>query len=238
MARVTPYAYSCGSTPIHRAAAGVKLTALLALSLASFSLGATGLISAASVVVAAAAVARISPRRLFAGSLPLLVTTLMVIALRTVVVVPGGSASLAVDYDGLREGLVFGLSVLVAFAGGAVLFTTTTSAQLRDAVARAEEAITSPLARFLKSQSSPRCRRAAARLERTSFALVFALTLGFLPRVFEAWEAAVDARTARCGKMGPVGIAAIVPLVIERLMETAVETARAMEARGATLGRN
>ncbi len=65
---------------------------------------------------------------------------------------------------------------------------------------------------------------------------VIALTLGFLPRVFEVWEAAEDARAARCGRKGLRGTAATLPLVIERLMEMAAETARAMEGRGATLG--
>ena len=237
MARVTPYAYRGASTPIHRMNAGWKLLALLAVSLASFSLGKAGLLAALSTVAIAAAVARIGPRRLFAGSLPLMVTTLFVLGLRSFALSrsSGGGMAMTLDLRGLEEGSVFALGVLVAFAGGAVLFGTTTSAQLREAVGRAEEAVTAPLARLLMRLPWSPCRRAARGLERTTLSLVFSLTLGFLPRVFEVWEAATEARAARCGKRGPLGVAAVVPLVIERLMEVAAETARAMEARGAML---
>ncbi len=240
MARVTPYAYIPASTPLHRAHALWKLVGLLLLSLAPFAFGALGLVAAVAATVAAAAVARIPPRRLFAGSLPLIVATLFVVVLRAVVLAPGDSPArlVVIDAAGLREGLRFALGLLAAFAGGAVLFATTTSAELREAVSRAEEWITAPLARALRRLPWAPCRRAASRLERSNLALVFALTLGFLPRVFEVWEAAAEARAARLGRKGPLGIAAVTPLAIERLMEMAVETARAMEARGATLGRS
>ncbi len=239
MARVTPYAYLPGTTIIHRAHALGKLVGLLLVSLAPFSFGAGGLAAAAGATAVAAALARIPPRRLFAGSLPLVVATLFVVALRAVVFRPldAPETLVAIDGAGLGEGLRFALGLVVAFAAGAVLFGTTTSAELREAVSRAEEWVAAPLARLLRALPGEPCRRLASRLERSRLALVFALTLGFLPRVFEVWEAATEARAARLGKTGPLGVAAVTPLAIERLMEMAAETARAMEARGATLDR-
>lgn len=236
MARLTPYAYRSGTTLLHRTGAGWKLLTLLALSVASFAFGLPGLLCSAASIVAAAAAARLSPRRLLAGIGPLLFVTLFVVALRALVL-PSDGAWLAIDYMGLREGIFFALSVLIAFSGGSILFATTTTAELREAVATAEEAVTTPLVRALRKSRRAWCRNAAAALERSTLSLVIALTLGFLPRVFEIWEAAEEARAARCGKKGLRGTAAMLPLVIERLMEMAAETARAMEGRGATLGR-
>lgn len=237
MARLTPYAYRSGTTLIHRAGAGWKLLALLTLSVVAFAFGLPGLLGSAATIAAAAAAARLSPRRLLAGVGPLLLVTLFVVALRAIVIMPPGGAWLAIDFRGLREGLFFALSVLIAFAGGSILFATTTTAELRGAVAAAEEAVAAPILRMLRKSRLPWGRNAAAALERSTLSLVIALTLGFLPRVFEIWEAAEEARAARCGKKGLRGTAAMLPLVIERLMEMAAETARAMEGRGATLGR-
>jgi biotin transport system permease protein len=59
--------------------------------------------------------------------------------------------------------------------------------------------------------------------------------LCFLPRFFELWENAETAVKARacCGRIRR--IITILPLVTERMIETAAETAEALEARGLAL---
>jgi biotin transport system permease protein len=59
--------------------------------------------------------------------------------------------------------------------------------------------------------------------------------LGFLPRFFEVWEAANLAFEARAGKRGLRRLVILAPLVIERMMEAAAETADALDSRGLSL---
>jgi energy-coupling factor transporter transmembrane protein EcfT len=67
-----------------------------------------------------------------------------------------------------------------------------------------------------------------------SFALAFALMLSFIPRFFEVWDDTHSALRARCGKASAWQILTVVlPLVCERMIEKAIETAAALEARGA-----
>jgi biotin transport system permease protein len=54
--------------------------------------------------------------------------------------------------------------------------------------------------------------------------------LGFLPRFFEIWEDATLAWRARGGSPGRIGTL-ILP-VTERMLESAFNTAEALEARG------
>ncbi|MDR2110671.1 MAG: energy-coupling factor transporter transmembrane protein EcfT [Spirochaetaceae bacterium] len=56
--------------------------------------------------------------------------------------------------------------------------------------------------------------------------------LGFLPRFFEIWETVNLAYQARGGKGGIPRILILLPLVTERMMEIAAETAGALESRG------
>jgi biotin transport system permease protein len=110
-----------------------------------------------------------------------------------------------VDFDGLREGLQFCMGVVVSFCAGALLFSVTTMSELRDA------------------------------LPRGRLALGVTLMLGFLPRFFEIWEDSESAYRARAGKNSVRKIVTLVPLVTERMIELAVETAMALEARGLRL---
>ncbi|MDR2313542.1 MAG: energy-coupling factor transporter transmembrane protein EcfT, partial [Spirochaetaceae bacterium] len=62
--------------------------------------------------------------------------------------------------------------------------------------------------------------------------LGISLMLGFLPRFFELWEAADTAYRARGGRKGPGQMRTLIPLVTERMLEAAAETAQALESRG------
>ncbi len=236
MARVTPYAYVASGSPVHALGAGPKLASLFVFSFIALSGGAAGLSASAAFVFLGAAFARLRPMRLLAGSSALVWTTLAVVALRALDVSAfarsGGDLARIIDREGLGEGLLFSGGVLVAFAAGSLLFATTTMTELRGAVARGQRAVTEPLARLLRAPGFLALRRAARTIENFDLSLVIALTLGFMPRVFDAWEAAADARKARCGSTGVFGTAAMIPLVAERLMDLAAETATALEARG------
>ena len=64
------------------------------------------------------------------------------------------------------------------------------------------------------------------------FSLGISLMLGFIPRFFELWETTNLACDARVCKRGPRRLLILVPLVTERMMEAAADTALALEARG------
>ena len=56
--------------------------------------------------------------------------------------------------------------------------------------------------------------------------------MGFLKRFFEIWEDTELAWKNRGGKNSLSKIIFLVPLVIDRMMEKAAETAEALESRG------
>jgi biotin transport system permease protein len=64
------------------------------------------------------------------------------------------------------------------------------------------------------------------------FSLGLSLMLGFLPRFFEIWEDSDVAYRARAGKKGITSLVLLIPLVTERMIEMAAETAAALESRG------
>jgi energy-coupling factor transporter transmembrane protein EcfT len=76
---------------------------------------------------------------------------------------------------------------------------------------------------------------AILHLKRLRLSLGLSLMLGFLPRFFEVWEDAELAWESRAGKKGLRFFIVIIPLVIEGLMNTAAETAAALESRGALM---
>jgi biotin transport system permease protein len=69
----------------------------------------------------------------------------------------------------------------------------------------------------------------------SKLSLGISLMLGFLPRFFAVWESAELAYRARCGKKGLTQLRALVPLVMERMLVRAGETAAALEGRGCLL---
>jgi biotin transport system permease protein len=195
---VTPFAYRRGGSVIHRAPALLKLAALFVLSIAAFS-SFTGLAAAAPVIVVFSLLARVKPRELLRGCRAVFFIALFVLVcggLRFEGIKPFLSAK------GLLWGFRQGLCLLVSFAAGNLLFSTTTMAELRD------------------------------NLPGNMLSLGLTLMLGFIPRFFEIWEAANLACEARACKKGPRRMTLLIPLVTELMMEKAVLTAEALEARG------
>jgi biotin transport system permease protein len=118
-------------------------------------------------------------------------------------------------------GLIIVLRIFVPFAAAALLFAVTTMRELRLSLGALEIR--------LKNLFSAGC---AQPRNIAFFSLGISLMLGFIPRFFEMWETANLACDARvCGR-GPRRLLLLVPLVPERMMEAAADTALALEARG------
>lgn len=244
----TPWSYLPGNTPLHRCPAGIKLIFLLLLSAVSvwgFSRladsggaapgggGFTGAVCAASafaVILAGSVLTGMNIRALFAGSRPLVIMLLFFTAFR--VIGAEKEAALSVfsffylDIAALKSGLFVSAGILMCFASASLFFAATTTSELRVSLAKAELLLTRPFQK--KDKDSFACKQG-----RLSLAL--ALMLGFLPRFFEYWENSMLAVRAR-GCSGKVrAIIAILPLVTERMIEAASETAEALESRGLTV---
>jgi biotin transport system permease protein len=199
-----PYAYRPGSGFLHRLGGGWKLLALFLISTLAFALGLPFLAAGTVLVIAGSLAAGMRPRELLRGVKPLLAMALLVTLCRSIGVEPGGEIPVFLNRRGLAEGLVFGWGILLAFCAASLFFSVTTMAEIRDS-----------LDKF--------------RLKRLSLGL--SLMLGFLPRFFALWEGAELAYRARCGRRGLPQLFALVPLVMERMIVSAGETAAALEAR-------
>jgi biotin transport system permease protein len=232
IARYAPFCYRGGSTPLHRASAGIKLAGLLVLSAAAF--GSLPALAVSALLVAVFAVlARIKPWQLLRGAKPLTVLALFLLIFKTVDPASEGfyfwRLHLPISRAGFVEGLFLALRIFVSFAAGSLLFAVTTMGSLRRFLARAERGIFVFFRRLLRANTS---KNEAGNVRYSRISLGISLMLGFLPRFFELWEDANLACDARCGKKGLYRIKVLIPLVTERMMETAADTAEALEARG------
>ncbi|MDR1596746.1 MAG: energy-coupling factor transporter transmembrane protein EcfT [Treponema sp.] len=109
---------------------------------------------------------------------------------------------------GLLESLRFGWGIILAFSAASLFFSVTTMTEIKDSL---------------------------DRLGLKHLSLGISLMLGFLPRFFVIWESAELAYRARCGKKGLPQLRILIPLVIERMIVSAGETAAALESRGCLL---
>ena len=224
----TPWSYRKGSSPLHRLPAGLKLVFLLLFSFAAFfpgpevqSLTVLGVI--ALVLVILSFIAGIGPRELLRGSGPLFLVVLAVFLLRGIEFSPGGypgspeprrALPFVFNTQGLLESVIFCGRIGTAFAAGTLLFAVTTSGEIKKSLSRAETTL---------------------HLEKLRLGLSISLMLAFLPRFFEIWEELTLAWKSRSGKKNLSRLLTLIPLLVERMMVKAAETASAMGARGALL---
>ena len=221
----TPWSYRAETTPLHRCPAGIKLLLLLLLP-ASSVLGFPFAGGAALLILIGAISARLKITELLSGSKALVIILLVFSVLRAIHMDTGQSQSIIypaqfglnldfmqciLDLPALLSGLYFSAGILICFSAASLFFAVTTTTEIRKALAGIEY--------FLFRRQS-----------RLSLAL--ALMLGFLPRFFECWENANLAARARCCKGSLKHVMVILPLVTERMIHTAAETAEALEARG------
>jgi len=150
-------------------------------------------------------IAGIYPWELLRGSLPLFFIILAVFLFQGIEFFP-----LGIKPDGLMEAVIFCIRIGAAFAAGSLFFFVTTPGEIRKSLSRAET--------FL-------------HLRRFNVSVSLSLMLGFLPRFFVIWEDTNLTWDSRAGKKNFSRLVVIIPLVLERMMTHAAETAEAMEAR-------
>jgi biotin transport system permease protein len=209
---LSPWAYRKGSGPLYRLSGGIKLLLLFALSALFFS-SRLLLIPGALLIILGALSGGMTPRELLRGSGGVLLMGLLVTAFRGLAL-KGSFPFLGLNRAGLTEGLLFALRMILSFGAASLFFSVTTMGEIKKALAKAE--------RFL-------------HLERFSLGLGISLMLGFMPRFFEHWEEANLAWDSRGGKRKLSRLGVLIPLVTERMIERAGETAEALEARGGLL---
>ncbi|MDR1904313.1 MAG: energy-coupling factor transporter transmembrane protein EcfT [Treponema sp.] len=233
-AGVRPFAYRQGKSLVHRLPGGLKLLGLFFISALIFisepPLSAAGKLTAAVLILSGAFTAAIRPWELFRGIRPLLVMLSFVLAFRSVTF---NSENLPIfDTEGFLDGLVFAVQILLSFAASALLFCTTTMTELRASLEKAEAVLTYPFVSALRPLKQEWAQNLRAGLERRHLSLGIALMLGFMRKFFEHWENANCAWEARSGRGGINRITVLIPLLTERMIRSAAETAQAIEARG------
>ena len=201
-----PWAYRQGKGFLYNVPAGLKLILLLGLSIAVFFFGVYTLPLTALIIILFSLTAGILPWELLNGSRSILVLCLLIILFLSLEFPP-----LHLNSKGLIEGVMLSLRMLLSFSIGALLFSTTTMGEIRASLSRLET--------FL-------------HLEKWRPSLGIALMLNFLLRFFEIWEQMDLAWKCRGGRNGISKISALFPLIIDRMMEKAGETAEALESRG------
>jgi len=205
---LTPFCYRAGKTALHRAPAGFKLLGVIAISTAACT-SVPGLAAAILLLIAGSAAARIPPWELLKGAKPLAAMSLCIMLL---------------NFRAPAAGIIIALRIFIPFAAAALLFSVTTMRELRLSLGRLETRIK----KIFSGRNKPG--------NIAYISLGISLMLGFIPRFFELWETANLACDARMCKRGPRRLLKLVPLVTERMMEAAAETALALEARGVGSG--
>jgi biotin transport system permease protein len=207
----------------------------MALSTAAY-ISVSGLAAAFLLILAASAAARIPPWQLLKGSKMLVLLSLCVILMKTFD--QGGEGVTTpeilifnfylpdmyisfISKKGFFEGILTALRIFVPFAAAAMLFAVTTMRELRLSLASLE----------FKLNRLFHARR-ETKGEAAFLSLGISLMLGFIPRFFDLWETTNLACDARSCKRGLWRLCLLIPLVTERMMEAAADTALALEARG------
>jgi biotin transport system permease protein len=225
----TPWAYRTGHSFLHRAPGGVKLAGLLCLSLGVFSPGRTVFPCAALLVIVLSCSAGIKPWELLRGSRPLLLFALFMFLFGAVEFHPARAPRLfTLTRGGLKAGLVFGLRIGVSFSAGALFFSVTTLGEIKKSLSRLESFVR---VRVFRTKEAGAVE--GPRGEQLQISLAISLMLMFLPRFFETWEEADLAWRSRAGGRGFRKLLVLTPLLLERMMTLAAETAEALESRGA-----
>ena len=160
------------------------------------------LAAAIILILIACIAARIRPWDLLKGSKLLIMLSFCVILL---------------NWNQMQKGIITALRLFVPFVAAAILFTVSTMRELRLSLASLE----------LKIKKIFGMNSTTAYIS-----LGISLMLGFIPRFFELWETLNLACDARSCKRGLRRLYLLIPLLTERMMESAAETALALTARG------
>jgi energy-coupling factor transporter transmembrane protein EcfT len=202
----TPWAYRKGKGFLYTIPTGIKLIFFLGLSLAIFIFDYSFLPIGIGIIILLSISAKIRPWELLKGSLPIVMLVMGITVFQALEINP-----LMLKQESLFDGLVLGLRMILSFSAGALLFSVTTMCEIRRSLSSAEKFF---------------------HLEKLRISLAISLMLGFIPRFFAIWEDTELAWKSRCGKNGIRKVITIVPIIMDRLMAKAAETAEALESRG------
>ena len=146
------------------------------------------------------------PWELLRGSRPLLVFLLFLFVIQNIELTP-----LSINLINIEDSLFLMLRILCAFSAGSLLFSVTTAFEIRKSLAVLEDKLF---------------------LGKLNISLGISLMLSFLPYFFMLWEDIDLAWKSRGGKNNFKKLITLIPLVLEKMMKHAADTALAMEARG------
>jgi biotin transport system permease protein len=193
--------------------AGLKLVCLIGIT-ASLLFGFYAMAAVVLVLCAAGLSAGIRPWELLRGIRGLALMLLLIIIFRSIRFTPGHFF----NAEGFFAALRFAAGIVISFSAAGLFFSVTTMTEIRHSLSRAELFLLKPFG-----------------VKHSRLSLGISLMLGFMPRFFELWEGANLACDSRAGKKGLRRLRVILPLVCERMIETAAETAYALESRGLEL---
>jgi energy-coupling factor transporter transmembrane protein EcfT len=204
--RRTPWSYRAETSALHRCPAGIKFILLLMLSAAPF-FGFPFAGGAAILILTGAFFSGLKIPELLSGSLPLLIMLLFFVLLRSSNIDSG----ITINMDNLKNGLYLTGSILICFTAASLFFAVTTITEIRKTFAAIEYF-------FFRKKGK--------------FSLAFSLMLAFLPRFFECWENTNLAVISRSCNNTLRRVTVVLPVVVEKMIETAAEIAQALESRG------
>ena len=223
----TLFGYRAANTPIHRASAIGKLAALAIAGFCAFASHPVFPLAAGATLVIAAVLAKVpfsSHRRNFgivAGY------AVLIAVFRFIGPLPDRASLIG----GLTETGIYVSRLAIALLAGTVFYETTGSLAVRDALYGIQRL-------FVRAtRLLPFRRRVEADAPGIDLALLFSLTVSFIPRVFETWDRlnrSWDARggNARRGIRGAlVRVSTLIPILIITLLGVASVTERAIRNR-------
>jgi biotin transport system permease protein len=207
--------------------AGLKLLCLIGIT-ASLLFGFYAMAAVVLVLCAAGLSAGIRPWELLRGIRGLALMLLLIIIFRSIRFTPEPFESnnfsiarffaLFFNAEGFFAALRFAAGIVISFSAAGLFFSITTMTEIRHSLSRVELFLLKPFG-----------------VKHSRLSLGISLMLAFMPRFFELWEGANLACDSRAGKKGLRRLRVILPLVCERMIETAAETAYALESRGLEL---
>ncbi len=223
------FGYRSGFTAVHRAPVALKFAILLCVTIAVFALPWAFLVPVSALLCVFAIVGKVDIRGL-RGAVKLLAIWVAFIGAFRLVGKPLDPGILSVE---LGETGLYAWRLAAVLLAGSVFYETTSGLEIRDSFARAEDMVNravrglSGLIPYRRTEKAPKGVR---------FALVFSLTIIFIPRIFAAWESLERAWQARGGSQkGFRGayrkVSVLLPLLLLRLFSLAVDTDRAIRNR-------
>ncbi|GMO29784.1 MAG: hypothetical protein Ta2F_05210 [Termitinemataceae bacterium] len=203
-----PFTYICKDSFLHKMNPAVKLLFLLLLTCGSFIVKNTLPAVLSIAVYTAFTLSIICLTLLCAIPLSVLLCGSKGVFFMLFFIIAFGSVNfnpISFNKEGLISTLFFSWSMLLSFSAGSLLFAVTKMTELKNVLFR----ITGS--------------------KRISLGL--SLMLNFIPRFFYEWEKTKYAYRARAGKNGIIEIITIIPPVTHSMMQNALKTATALQAR-------